>query len=539
MKYFKEHLVKVILIIAIMVSIVICGYTILSNNKSTSSNNQTGFHQNSSFKPSGDMAKPETSTSGGENNQDQNTGTTNSNQQSPPNKDDRQGNWDKSNWMQGGGPGNATVSNDANSSNNSIYFLVYAVIFLCVSILGYFYFIKKKFKINPSNEKILIISLLAIGLLLRIALSFVIDGYSGDISLFKSWATSVSNGLSSFYTSSKMVDYPPLYMYILFVVGKLAKISVLSNYYILLLKLPSIIADVATAFIIYKVAKKKISLELSVSLAAFYVFNPAIFINSTLWGQVDSFFTLLIVMSVYLMSLNKLAFSSLMFTLAILMKPQGIIFLPVLFFELVRQKKIKNFIKAILIAAATSLIIILPFTSGRDLSWIIKLYSNTVSEYPYATMNAYNFFHLIGANLVKDSSTLFIFSYHTWGFIFIVLTTLFSWYIYIKGKDVKFAFSAALVQIAGVFILSVGMHERYLFPALALTILAFIHLRDRRILLLALGFSVTVYLNTQAVLFQTLNNSIVTLSVSFLNVTMLVYLVKILVDIAVRKKQAL
>jgi Gpi18-like mannosyltransferase len=45
-------------------------------------------------------------------------------------------------------------------------------------------------------------------------------------------------------------------------------------------------------------------------ISAFYIFNPAVFINSTLWGQVDSLFTLIVVTTIYLLTEKKLCFST-------------------------------------------------------------------------------------------------------------------------------------------------------------------------------------------------------------------------------------
>lgn len=234
--------------------------------------------------------------------------------------------------------------------------------------------------------------------------------------------------------------------------------------------------------------------------------------------------------------------SSALFTAAVLMKPQGIIFLPVLFFELIREKSFMSFIKAAASALITSAVIILPFTSSKDVFWIFKLFSSTVSEYPYASVNAFNFFSLLGANYLKDNSTLFVFSYHIWGIIFIAIITAFSWFIYIKANSSLYAFAAALIQIAGVFTFSTGMHERYLFPAAALTIITFIYLRDKRLLLLFCGFSAAIYINTYYVLFETFKgiNSViydpVLILTSLLNILLFVYLTKILFDIAVKKR---
>ncbi|KJR45560.1 putative membrane protein [Desulfosporosinus sp. I2] len=81
------------------------------------------------------------------------------------------------------------------------------------------------------------------------------------------------------------------------------------------------------------------------------------------------------------------------------------------------------------------------------------------------------------------------------------------------------------------------MHERYLFPAVALSILSFIYLRDKRLMLLAAGFSTTIYINTHFVLYETLSgiNSIsyspILIVTSLLNVFLFVSLIKVLYEI--------
>lgn len=430
------------------------------------------------------------------------------------------------------------------SSNNTGYSLkviVYAAIFFILSVLAYFLHKNKKIKINPRQEKILILTLLGIGLFLRIAAATLISGHA-DINIFKNWATTAANNLFGVYSSSGNVDYPPLYMYILYVIGKISSIPAISSYYTLLLKLPSIIADIATSYIIYRLARKYLSLELSILLSAFYIFNPAIFINSTLWGQVDSFFTLIVVSSMFMLAEKRIVFASALFTAAVLMKPQGIIFLPVLFFELVRQKNWQAFVKAIISGLAIATIIVLPFTLHQSALWIFQLYAHTVGEYPYASVNAFNFFSLIGANYKSDASAFLLLSYHSWGMIFIVLVTAFSWLIYIKGNSLRFIPAAALMQIAGVFTLATGMHERYLFPAVALAVLSCIYLKDKRLLLLAGGFSLTSYINMHAILFGQMMNSVsyspVLIITACLNILLLGYLGKVLYDLTILKVKA-
>ncbi len=96
---------------------------------------------------------------------------------------------------------------------------------------------------------------------------------------------------------------------------------------------------------------------------------------------------------------------------------EGIIFLPVLFFELWRKRNLRLIGQSAAAAAATAAVIILPFALHFGPLWIFRLFRNTLGEYPYASLNAFNFYSLLGANYVNDASGFLVFSYHTWGMI--------------------------------------------------------------------------------------------------------------------------
>lgn len=422
--------------------------------------------------------------------------------------------------------------------------IAYAVLFLILSLSGYYLIVKKKLKIQASQETFILFALLGIGFFLRMIMASSFSSHSSDLNLFKSWATAAANNLSGVYQGRGASDYPPLYIYVLAGLGKLGSIPALNPYYTLLLKLPSIIADLLTTGLLFKLAKKYLSLELCVLIAAFYAFNPAILINSAVWGQVDSFFTLLILSALVLLSEKRIGPAAVFFSAAVLMKPQGIIFLPVLFFELVRQKSLKSWLKVLGSGLVSAAIILLPFALNLGSLWIFKLFAGTLGEYPYASVNAFNFFSLLGKNFTADSAAFLGLSYHTWGMAAIVLLTLASWFFYSKGKSPEQAGAAALLLIAGVFTFSTRMHERYLFPAVALALLAYIYLRDNRLTLLALGFSITSYINTHYVLLKTLSGThsitygpllVIT---SFLNVVLFVYLLKVLYEIVRGRREA-
>lgn len=419
--------------------------------------------------------------------------------------------------------------------------MLYSVLFFGLAVILY-YFLRRESAVKLGNPKALMIVFVIVGFATRIVFGWVFTGHPYDIRIFENWAKTAANGLVQVYSNGQMSDYPPLYMYILWIIGKLTSVDALSNNMTIIIKLPSVLADMITSFLLFKLAKKYVSSDIAVLIAGFYLFNPAILINSTVWGQVDSFFTMLIVAAILLLSEDRVSLSTLVFAMAILMKPQGIIFAPVILFEFIRRKNILVFIRSVFVALLGVLIIALPFEIAYGPMWIINLYLKTVGEYPYASVNAFNFYSLLGLNYVNDSNIGFIFSYHLWGLIAIALITLFSGFIYLKSKNSKFASVTALMLITGVFNFSSRMHERYLFPAIALAIIAYIYLKDKRFIYLAGGFSLTVYANTHYVLYQTnlgvnsIELDLVNMSISALNVFLVIYLIKILVNLVFRKE---
>src|SRR5215472_9779761 len=80
--------------------------------------------------------------------------------------------------------------------------------------------------------------LLVAGLVLRVALAPHL-GFAGDLNLFRQWTGRLAAvGPHSFYAKGQFADYPPGYLYILWIIGKLTA----SPGYVAL-KLPAIAAD--------------------------------------------------------------------------------------------------------------------------------------------------------------------------------------------------------------------------------------------------------------------------------------------------------
>lgn len=176
-----------------------------------------------------------------------------------------------------------------------------------------------------------------------ILFAFVIRIYfvpwqSGDyINDLKWWFLHFTeNGLGGFkniYTDLK-ANYPPLYMFIMALMSYLPQ-PIISTYpdlfVILYVKIPSILSDFLTAYIVYKFIyeytnKKHIAL---LSFAA-CLFTPMVIFNSSLWGQVDSLYSTFVILSAYLLWKKKYLYCFLSYGISFAFKTQAIFFLPFL-----------------------------------------------------------------------------------------------------------------------------------------------------------------------------------------------------------------
>jgi len=371
-----------------------------------------------------------------------------------------------------------------------------------------------------------------LAVMLRVIVAVIYEGYTTDIGCFKGWAIAVfENGPSHFYTSGIFADYPPGYMFVLWVLGffrELLSIDANGALFTLIIKLPSITAEVITAAIVFKAAKKEMGQTFAMLCAAFMLFNPAFFFNSSVWGQVDAFFTLFAVLTIYYLRKDAPWHGAVFFAVALLIKPQAIMLLPVIglyyLFALFRKDKLSRgvlgLIGGFVIGAAVFALGVLPFTGDQPITWILEKYMGTVKSYPYASINAFNLFALTGANWRPSEAPLWFFTYQTWGIIFIVVTcaivVFFQWRTRGQGR----LFDVAAFLIISVFMLAHSMHDRYILPVCAFLLLAYVYSRDGAALFFGAAFSITALFNQIVVLYadSVLPPMLPTLLVSGVNV---------------------
>ena len=345
---------------------------------------------------------------------------------------------------------------------------------------------------------------------LRIICAELNSGFDTDISCFASWADRMYRlGPGNFYSAEVFTDYPPGYMYILWLIGALRSIFQIeygSVAHLLLLKLPSIFSDMACGTLLYHEAARRCSRRQVYFLCAAYLFNPAVILNSSLWGQVDSVFTLFLACMVLCLVKGMLVPSYAAFFAALLLKPQALFLAPILFLGVLDQVILRNFSLTNLLrnlaygimAFCGAALICAPF--GLENVW--SQYFSTVESYPYASVNAYNIWALAGLNWVSQDNTFMGVPYYAYGYCAIFLAAVATLMFGIKNRRdrKKYPALSALLLIS-IFMFSVRMHERYMYPAMFFLLLAYVYKPAYRLFLCYGGFSLLHFINTAHVLY--------------------------------------
>ena len=384
----------------------------------------------------------------------------------------------------------------------------------------------------------------------RVVIGILIPGYGVDVGCFTAWSDRIYHvGPADFYITEQHSDYPPGYMLALWPIGLVGRLLG-TGATELMIKLPSIIADIAAIVLLYRYANRISGRKAALLLTAIYAFNPLVYATGAAWGQVDSIPTVLILLVILMAYRGKWAAALPVYTLSVLMKPQALMFGPLGLAALVLyllKSDDKGRWKQALIGVAGSAIlalaVILPFSPKQEgAGWLIELYSGTMTFYGYATVNATNLYFLFGLNWEPISQAAPFLLRLAGGLSLIVPTGV---YLYKDSKEnpkwervmlalsllpalivcmvpLSISITGTLLMVSGFLIvltrfisegsvlnlpllgavmlivfcaLGVMMHERYLFPAIGLLMLAYIGRRDKKIFILMIALSVLTFMN--------------------------------------------
>ena len=242
-------------------------------------------------------------------------------------------------------------------------------------------------------------------------------GFPGDLLVQQRWEDQLVNqDWSQFSDSSTFVYYP--YLYVLYGLGQVTRFVFQTGPSWTMLKIPPILADLGLAWVAMLLAQRLTPREVQRKLpvrglaAAAILLNPAVFFVSALWGQADSVGALLVMASLLFLAtgpvrLYREAVAAALFGLALGIKPQVGVMLPLLLLVLVRRHLLGNRLLdrrslamvAVRIgglgALAVAVVLLVPLPFGFDLAGVAYYYFHAPT-YAFTSVNGFNFWGALG-----------------------------------------------------------------------------------------------------------------------------------------------
>ncbi len=320
-----------------------------------------------------------------------------------------------------------------------------------------------------------------------------------------------------------VVNYPPFFMTILLGLGKLYAVLVptleKTPLQMALVKLPSVLADMATGVVIYLAAaqierRQGKATRRPLLAAGLWLLNPAVIYVSSIWGQFDAIHTLWMTAALLAAVNKRWGWSGILLGLALLTKAQALTVIPLLAL-MAWWSGWRALARGAIASGATLAAGLLPLWIGGAGQSLVQIYIRAVGYYPAMSMNAYNPWFIAHIRTrevlgywVEDSTALLgpITIRHVGMALVAAYALLLFWALLRRWRapshdatpqadavqQIGAFFTAGLLTF-GFFMLATEMHERYILPALAPLALAAALLRPALAPYLLLTF--TAFLN--------------------------------------------
>jgi len=337
---------------------------------------------------------------------------------------------------------------------------------------------------TSTSIALIITSAVTLRLIIAYALLPADAGFAADLGAFRSWAADLgASGPWGVYARGYFLDYLPGYLWVLWPLGVIAGALTTSFDPGSLVKLPAIVADALLILATIRLAHDLgASPRAQRGAALLLALTPIIWLTSAVWGQVDSVGTTLLLLATSDLIRGKTLRAAALAALAAVVKPQFGILIPlVAFLALVRARHSGDRWAVVLTGlVGTAVVSLVAFPFGLTVVDIIGKVGEAAGNYPYLSVNAWNPWALVsteGTGLLLNGG---------WGsdlapliaggppavlygaalLIGAILAALWA-----ARSDDRVRTVAALTLIAiAFFVLPTRVHERYLYPAIPLSL---------------------------------------------------------------------
>ena len=333
---------------------------------------------------------------------------------------------------------------------------------------------------NDRTARTIFVASLAVGIALRLA--FVpTTGFPTDVGTFMAWGQRLHDvGPQRFYAPDYFSDYPPAFLYVLWLVA-----SVLGGIPQLVAKALSIPFDVAIAFALYAIVSRVARERAGAIAAALYLLNPALVLAGTYWGQVDAAGTLPLLLALCAAAFGRFGIAGALAGVAFMVKPQFGVPAAAVFaaaaFDLLRNGRWRPLASTCAAAALAVVALALPFRMGLlGDSGITGLIAKAAATYEYSTLYAFNVWAIVSDFWKPDADPILGVAMRYWSAALFALgvvgVLVVMWRAAPRGRrwgddpgrDLGLMLASGALLVLAFYFLPTRVHERYLFPLFAL-----------------------------------------------------------------------
>jgi Gpi18-like mannosyltransferase/predicted membrane-bound dolichyl-phosphate-mannose-protein mannosyltransferase len=356
-------------------------------------------------------------------------------------------------------------------ANGKFMGLVAGLVLLAILGFAIYRLVAPLFK---EHDEALYLVLLILGLLwvVKTAALVAFPGFGADVASYQAWALQIAGaGPAHTYQHGYFLDYPPGYLYALWLAGLIAKAAGAGGTALrVIVESPALVADLFLAAAVFAWVQRSERAPMALVAMLMVALNPALLFDTVVWGQSDSVMTLVMWLSVAAAAGSEFELAWALAAISVLVKPQGLMLVPVLGWWTLLKGDFGTCVRSALTAGAVFVIGVLPFQVGHPWNWIINLYVSTAAYYHETSVNAFNLMALIGGLRRPDSGHLLGISYYALGMGMLVpLYAFVAWTLW-RVRTARGLYFASFVALFGFFMLAPRMHERYLYPALVFAV---------------------------------------------------------------------
>jgi len=269
-------------------------------------------------------------------------------------------------------------------------------------------------------------------------------GYWDDVRCWNLWSSAMAYaGPARIYEPQFICDYPPGYLYVLWPTGWITRALGLQAFDAIRLvtESPPLIVDFILGLTIFAAIRRLGAARSAFAGMLLFALNPALLFDTLAWA---------------------------MAAVAVLVKPQGLVLLPLLGLWTLLRAAPGDWVGAGAAFVGVMMIGIVPFQIGHRWNFIAEIYLSAAGRYPTTSDNAFNLMGLLGGLREPESTRIAGLSAFALGMTLFLGVYLAAAYILYRRRTMRGLLLAIFIAYLAMFVLAPRIHERYLYPALAI-----------------------------------------------------------------------